>query len=126
MTDVSKTRTTIANKEPYYRHCLNVVAFACFAPIRILDWLRISRFGRFLVRKGLVRDRSWCNCYDEDTLSESSYCRRVARRKAATDSRLLREARANAKLQDANITWTMSMAFYVLSGGCLYNSNTGE
>jgi hypothetical protein len=23
-------------REPYYRHCLNAIAFACFLPIRIL------------------------------------------------------------------------------------------
>ena len=91
---------------------MNSVAFACFFPIRILDWLRVSSFGRFLVRINLVRDRS-----RSDVDVESVF---------AGDSALRREARVKAKMDDANMTWTMSMAFYALSGGCVYSSKTGE
>lgn len=99
-------------KEPYYRHCLNATAFACFIPIRILDWLRVSRFGRFLVKRGLVRDRS-----SSDVDVEYAYTR---------DRDMRREARVKARMSDANLTWTMSMAFYALCGGCVYISKTGE
>jgi hypothetical protein len=99
-------------REPYYRHCLNAIAFACFLPIRILDWLRVSRFGRFLVKKGLVRDRPLLEIDGESAFAKGSDVRR--------------EARANSKLEDANLTWTMSMAFYALGGGCVYISKTGE
>ena len=99
-------------KEPYYRHCLNAIAFAFFAPVRLLDWLRISRIGRYLVKKGPAHDHSLPHCNDEYVF--------------AKNSNLRREARVNAKLEDANLTWTMSMAFYALSGGCIYTSRTGE
>ena len=99
-------------KESYYRHCLNAIAFAFFIPFRILDWIRVSGFGRFLVRKGLVRDRS---------LSEAD-----AESAFAKDSDARREPRFQAKMEDTNMTWTMSMAFYALSGGCVYVSKTGE
>jgi hypothetical protein len=99
-------------KEPYCRHCMNATAFACFAPIRCLDWLRVSCFGRFLVRKGLVRDRSL-----SDVEAEAAY---------SGGRNVRREARIRAKMEDANITWTMSMVFYALSGGCVYASKTGE
>ena len=91
---------------------MNSVAFACFFPIRILDWLRVSSFGRYLVRINLVRDRSW-----SDVNAESVF---------AGDSASRREARVKAKMDDANMTWTMSMAFYALSGGCVYSSETDE
>jgi hypothetical protein len=95
-----------------YRHCLNTMAFACFAPIRALDRLRISRFGHFLVKSGLVRDRSEAQCEDERTF--------------ASESNLRREARAQATMEDANLKWTMSMAFFALSGGCVCRIRTGE
>ena len=106
---VNETRPS---REPYHRDCLNAIAFACFAPIRILDWLRVSRLGRFLVEKGLVRDRSL-----SDIDNEAEF---------AADGSVRREARAKAKMEDANLTWTMSMAFYALSGGCVYSSSAGE
>jgi hypothetical protein len=109
LADVNKNRPC---KEPYYRHCLNAIAFAFFAPVRLLDWIRISRFGRFLVRKGLVHDRSLSDCKGESAF--------------AKDSEMRREAHVKAKMEDANLTWTMSMAFYALSGGCVYTSKTGE
>lgn len=109
LADVNRNRPP---KEPYYRHCLNAIAFAFFAPVRLLDWLRISSFGRFLVRKGLVCDRSLSDCDDEHEY--------------AKDSHLRREARIQAQVEDANLTWTMSMAFYALSGGCIYTNRTGE
>lgn len=99
-------------KEPYYRHCLNATAFAFLVPIRILDWIRVSRFGQFLVRKGLVRNRS---------LSEAD-----AKSAFAKDSDMRREARFQATMEDTNMTWTMSMSFYALNGGCIYVSKTSE
>lgn len=99
-------------KENYYRHCLNVVAFACFAPLRVLDWLRISSFGHLLVKLGLFPGRTRETCEDEQAFAEAS------------DSR--RDARMQATMEDANLTWTMDMAFYVLSGGCVYRSSEGE
>jgi hypothetical protein len=98
-------------KERSYRHCLNTIAFACFAPIRAVDRLRISSFGHFLVRLGLVRDRSQAQCEDERTFA------------AGGDAR--QEARAQATMEDANLEWTMSMAFFALSGGCVYRDRTG-
>jgi hypothetical protein len=65
-----------------------------------------------MVRKGLVRDRS---VFDVDV--ESAF---------VGDSEVRREARFKAKMDDENLTWTMSMAFYALSGGCIYTSRTGE
>ena len=109
LADVNRDRPP---KEPYYRHCLNATAFAFFAPVRLLDWLRISQFGRYLVKKGLAHDRSLPHCNDEHVFAQNSNLRR--------------EARANAQFEDVNLTWTMSMAFYALSGGCIYTSRTGE
>ncbi|KAM0705721.1 hypothetical protein Q7P35_007081 [Cladosporium inversicolor] len=109
LVDVNKNRS---RKKPPYRHCLNTIAFAFFAPVRLLDWLRISRFGRLLVKKGLVHDRSPSDCNEEQAFAEDRYLRR--------------EARIKAQVEDANMTWTMSMAFYALSGGCIYTSKTGE
>lgn len=37
-----------------------------------------------------------------------------------------REARFKAKMDDSGLTWTMSMTFYALSGGCVCTSKTGE
>jgi hypothetical protein len=99
-------------KEPYYRHCLNAVAFACFLPIRVLDRQRVSHFGRFLVTKGLVRDRPLSEIDGESAFAKGSDVRR--------------QVRAKLKLEDAILTWTMSMAFYALGGGCVYSSKTGE
>lgn len=108
LADVNRNRPC---KEPYYRHCLNTIAFACFAPVRLLDWLRISRFGHFLVRKGLVQDRSLLDCYSEHVFARASNLRR--------------EDRAKAQVEDASMAWTMSMAFYALSGGCIYTREIG-
>lgn len=94
------------SKEKNYRRCLNTIAFAFFAPIRVLDWLRTSRLGHLLVKLGFVRDRTWTDCRDEQKFA------------CGSDSR--REARVQATMDDTNLTWTMSMAFYVLSGGCVY------
>lgn len=99
-------------RESYYRHCLNVVLFACFAPLRLLDWLRISRLGHLVVKLGLVRDRNWEICKDEQVFAENRDLRR--------------EARLQATMEDANHTWTMDMAFYVLSGGCVHRSKSGQ
>lgn len=44
----------------------------------------------------------------------------------AYTSPLRREASIKAQFEDVNMTWTMSMAFYALSGGCIYTSRTGE
>lgn len=100
------------HKEPYYRHCLNAIAFAFLTPVRLLDWLKISRFGRYLIKKGLAHDRS-LQCGNNEHVF-------------AQNSNLRREARVSAQFEDANLTWTMSMAFYALSGGCIYTSRTGE
>jgi hypothetical protein len=64
------------------------------------------------VRKGLVRDRS-----SSEVDAESAF---------AKGSEMRREARAKAKMDDENLTWNLSMAFYALSGGCVYSSKTGE
>jgi hypothetical protein len=109
---LAKVNEKRPSREPYYRHCMNATAYACFTPVRVLDWLRVSRLGRFLVRKGLIRDRSV-----SDVVVESAF---------VEDSEVRREARFKAKMDDANLTWAMSMAFYALSGGCIYTSKTGE
>jgi hypothetical protein len=98
-------------KKKSHRHRLNKMAFAFFAPIWALDRLRISRFGHFLVRSGLVRDCSEAQCEDERTF--------------ASESNFRREARAQATMENANLEWTMSMAFFALSGGCVYRNRTG-
>jgi hypothetical protein len=100
----------LPKKKPY-RHCLNTLAFACFAPIRALDRLRISRFGHFLVRSGLVRDRTEAHCEDE--------------RSFASGSNIRRETGAQAAMEDADLRWTISMAFFATSGGCVHRSRTG-
>jgi hypothetical protein len=98
-------------KRKSHRQCLNTIAFACFAPIQALDRLRISRFGHFLVRSGLIRDRSEAQCEDERTF--------------AAERDVQREARAQATMEDANLEWTMGMAFFALSGGCAYRNRDG-
>lgn len=104
MKEINEDRSQKESEEGSYRQCLNMIAFACFAPVRMLDWLRISRLGH------LIRNRETCK--DE--------------RIFAANSDLHRAARMQAMMEDANLPWTLSMAFYVLSGGCAHRSKAGK
>lgn len=54
------------------------------------------------------------------------WARRAGDRSLTREQATLREAENNAQRDDINLSWTMSTAFYALSGGCIHHSRDGE
>lgn len=54
------------------------------------------------------------------------WTRRSGSSSSSREGRTLRQAELRTQMDDINLPWTMEMAFYALSGGCIYRSKDGD